>query len=234
MRWKTADGELVCAVRDAAEVPVEVCRPVRSFSWRTDQSHRPGLAAMVRTGRLHGFESLNERKLLLALDFLGDVQNLLSQPMTLRFTTSPTGSAAHTPDFLVVTGGGVWLLDVRPAGLIGAEDRVKFAATAELALACGWQYIVVAGWWSQVQATLDALSAARRQLQDPLGLQERLLAVARREPLPFGELVGQVPYPAIGRAHAVHLLWRRRLGMDLRFPLSDRCLVWAASRSADR
>jgi hypothetical protein len=35
---------------------------------------------MVSTGRLHGFESLEERPLLLALDFAGEVEEVLSQP----------------------------------------------------------------------------------------------------------------------------------------------------------
>lgn len=42
---------------------------------------------------------------------------------------------------LAVTTDGTWLFDVRPAGRIGEEDQVKFAAAAELALACGWRYL---------------------------------------------------------------------------------------------
>ncbi|MEU4539842.1 hypothetical protein AB0G15_33845 [Streptosporangium sp. NPDC023825] len=142
-RWKAGSSEIVCPVRDMAEVPAAVCGPVRSFSWRIPQRHRPGLAAMVSTRRLHGFESLNERKLLLALDFLGEVRDLLAQPMTLKSTTSTKRTIAHIPDFLVVTEAGVWLLDVRPVDLIGTEDRLRFAATTEAALSCGWRYLVV-------------------------------------------------------------------------------------------
>jgi hypothetical protein len=79
-----------------------VCAPVRPFSWRTDQRHRPGLTMMVSTRQLHGFESINEQKLLLALDFLGAVLDLLTQPMALTFTTSEHGTAKHIPDFLAV------------------------------------------------------------------------------------------------------------------------------------
>ncbi|MFI9842814.1 hypothetical protein ACIHFD_37680 [Nonomuraea sp. NPDC051941] len=40
---------------------------------------------MVSTGRMHGFESLEEQKLLLALDFAGAVMEVLPQPFRLRF-----------------------------------------------------------------------------------------------------------------------------------------------------
>ncbi len=43
---------------------------------------------MVSTGRLHGFESLEERALLLALDFAGAVEEVLPQPFRLRFETA--------------------------------------------------------------------------------------------------------------------------------------------------
>ena len=110
------------------------------------------------TGRLHGFESIAEQRLLLALDFLG-VTQLPGQPMTLRFTTTGGGTAEHVPDFLAVTPSGVVLFDVRPAERIGDRDRVKFAATAEAALSAGWGSPVVAA--APGQATLDALSAQR-------------------------------------------------------------------------
>jgi hypothetical protein len=45
------------------------CQPWRHFGWRTRQRHRPGLQFLVSTGRHHGFESLEEQRFLLALDF---------------------------------------------------------------------------------------------------------------------------------------------------------------------
>jgi len=225
-KWRIAGAEVVCSVQDMAGLPTDRCGPVRRFSWRTAQRHRPGLASMVSTGRLHGFESIAEQKLLLAWDFIGDLVDLVSQPMRLRFTTA-SGPAEHIPDFLALTRSGTWLVDVRPAERIGDEDRIKFAASAEVALACGWRYLVVTAWQPQVFAVLDALSAQRRPLKDPLGIRDELLnAAAARGPQPFGRLVAATSYPAIGRAHALHLLWRRHLGIDLGRPLNDTTLVW--------
>ncbi|MEU9032131.1 hypothetical protein AB0D46_32450 [Streptomyces sp. NPDC048383] len=77
-------GEVVWPVRHLESVPVLDSRPVRRFTWRARQRHCPGLQFMVSTGRHHGFESLEEQRLLLALDFLTVVE-VLPQPFRLDF-----------------------------------------------------------------------------------------------------------------------------------------------------
>ena len=225
VHWKAGGSRMACGVRDLVAVPVRGWQPVRAFSWRTNQRHRPGLAYMVSTGRLHGFESIAEQRLLLALDFLGDVVDVVSQPARITFTAAGS-DVDHTPDFLVVSRDGTRLFDVRPADLIEPEDRVNFAAAAEVALMCGWQYVLVTGWKRQVVTVLDDLSAQRRPLRDPLGVQGEMLAAAARGPRAFADLVAAASYPAVGRAHALHLLWHRRLGINLAAPFGDQTLVW--------
>jgi hypothetical protein len=227
--WRVRGGDEVSLVRDLGPVPVAGREPVRRFSWGRRQCHRPGLQFMVSTGRVHGFESLEEQALLLALDFTGTLEDVLPQPFTLRFGAAGGGFLDHVPDFLAVfRDGSRWLLDVRPARLVGEDDAVRFAAAAEAALEAGWRYSVVAGWRPHVRTGIDALSAQRRDLQDPLGLQERLLEAVSEGPAAFGDLVAATPLPAVARAHALHLLWRRRLGTDLSRPLGDASLVWLA------
>jgi hypothetical protein len=220
-------------VRDLESVPVAGCEPVRRFSWGRRQRHRPGLQFMASTGRLLGFESLEERSLLLALDFTGSLEELLPQPFTLRFGTAGGGFSKHVPDFLAVfRDGSRWLLDVRPARLVKDDDAMCFAAAAEAALEAGWRYSVVAGWRPHVLAGIDALSAQRRDLEDRLGLQDLLLEAVPAGPVAFGDLVSATPLPAVARAHALHLLWRRRLGTDLACMISDMSPVWLAERSS--
>jgi len=227
--WRSSGGEVACAVRDLGSVPAAGCKPVRRFSWRQRQRHRPGLQFMVSTGRLHGFESLEERSLLLALDFTGAVEEILPQPFRLRFETAGSEFREHIPDFLAVfCDGSRWLLDVRPAKLVKEQDATCFAAAAEAALEAGWRYSVVAGWRPHVLSGLDALSAQRRDLEDRLGLQDRLLQAVSAGPAAFGDLAAATPLPAVARAHALHLLWHRRLGIDLSRPLGDRSPVWLA------
>jgi hypothetical protein len=222
--WKVAGLKVTCPVADMGAFPAAGCEPVRHFAWATRQGHRPGLQSMAGTGRLHGFESHAEQRLLLALDFLG-AREVVSQPHRMRFE-SASGPREHTPDFLAVTGEGTWLLDVRPADRIGAADRVKFAASAEAALACGWRYGVVGGWRPHVMTTLDTLSAQRRPLNDPLGLADALLAAISGGPVRFADLVAATCYPAVARAFAIHLIWHRALAIDLAGPFGDSALVW--------
>jgi len=228
-RWKFDGGPAVCPVRDLGSFPVPGCQPVRRFSWRRGQRHRPGLQFMVTTGLHHGFESLEEARVLLALDFAEAVTRVICQPFRLRFTTAE-GAAEHIPDVLAVAYGGVWLIDVRPAARIGEADRVKFAASAEVALACGWRYLVVAGWRPHVMAVLDTLSSQRRPVTDPLGLQEVLLGRVSRGPRSFGDLVAGTIAPPVARAQLLHLLWHRRLSIDLARPLTDATPVHPAGR----
>jgi hypothetical protein len=231
--WRLAGGPVVCTVRDLASMQIVGAKPVRRFTWRADQRHRPGLQFLVSTGRHHGFESLAEQKLLLALDFAGEVVDVLSQPFRLRFAAAD-GWREHIPDFLVVDQGGRWLLDVRPADRIHPEDLVRFAAAGEAALAAGWRYGVVAGWRPHVLTTLDTLASQRRPLADPLGTQPELLDGAARGPLPFAELVVTTSYPAVVRAHALHLIWHRQLVVDLAQPLGDRTPVWPVHAGGNR
>ncbi|WP_369356124.1 hypothetical protein [Streptomyces sp. cg2] len=105
---------------------------------------------------MHGFESLEELRLLVALDFLR-ASEVLSQPFRLDFEHTG-GQAWQIPDFLAVIDGGMWLLDVRPMELIKEEDALKFAAAREMAAACGWRYSVIAGWHPHVWSVLDHLS----------------------------------------------------------------------------
>ncbi|MCB5906025.1 TnsA-like heteromeric transposase endonuclease subunit [Streptomyces sp. SF28] len=226
--WIIGDGEVAWPVRDLASVPVLSSRPVRKFTWRARQGNRPGLQFMVSTGRHHAFESLEEQRLLLALDFLG-VSEVLPQPFRLDFD-HVGGRGQHIPDFLAVMPGGLVLFDVRPGNRIEDDDRLKFDAAAEAAAACGWQYVVVTGWRQHVHSVLDHLSSQRRPLKDQLGLQRQLIGQVNQGPLPFGELVDRTILPAVARAHATHLLWHRRLAVGLGRPLGDGSLVWLGQR----
>jgi hypothetical protein len=78
-----------------------------------------------------------------------------------------------------------------------------------------------------VIGTIDALSAQRRPLADPLRLQRQLLGRGGDGPVRFGDLVAGTSVPVVARAHALHLIWHHRLGIDLAAPLGDDAQVWA-------
>ena len=228
-RWLVArrvnGDEVSCTVRDLSRMPGMDGGPVRWFSWQRAQGHRPGLQYLVSTGRHHGAESMEEARVLLALDFAGDLIDVVSQPLQIRFTTAAGKKRAHTPDFLAVTRSGIWLIDVRPEPLIEDKDAESFAAAAETALACGWRYTVAARWREHVLASLDALSSQRRPLSDPLGLQPGLLTAAGKQGARFGDAAAASGCEPVARAQLLHLIWHRRIGIDLVQPLADRSLL---------
>ncbi|MET9017023.1 hypothetical protein ACH40D_41915 [Streptomyces olivaceoviridis] len=96
----------------------------------------------------------------------------------------------------------------------------------EAAAACGWRYSVVTGWRPHAMGVLDAISAQRRDLDDPLALQAQLLLAAEGRSVRFGDLVAATALPVVARAHALHLIWHRQLGADLGEPLRDASEVW--------
>src|SRR6266536_2506322 len=49
--WKVAGREVTCPAAGMGGFPVPGCGPVRHFTWRTHQGHRPGLQSMTATGR---------------------------------------------------------------------------------------------------------------------------------------------------------------------------------------
>jgi hypothetical protein len=223
-RWRLEGTPVTCPVRDMALLPLAGAEPVRRFTWRPGQRHRPGLQYLVSTGRHHGFESMEEQRLLIALDFAGELVDLLPQPFRLRFETR-LGWRETFPDFLVLSRRGRWLVNVKRPGGVRHQHNVSFAAVSEAALVAGWRHVLVAGWQPNVMGVLDTLSSQRRVLADPLGLQGELLAAATAQPQQFGELVDATSLPAVARAHALHLLWRRQLSVDLSQPLTSQSEV---------
>ncbi|MFK0244081.1 hypothetical protein ACIQUM_05235 [Amycolatopsis azurea] len=172
-RWsavvRLGGGQVSVPVRDLADVPLSMREPVRRFSWHRDSRHRPGLEYLVSTGRMHGFESLAEAKLLLVLDFAGDGCAVPAVPAAVR----GRGWRARARSRLLRRDvGRCWVIDARPAGRIQERDAVAFAASAELAASLGWGYRLVTGWDPVAAATVDALSAQRRPLTDRLEMAE--------------------------------------------------------------
>jgi hypothetical protein len=58
-----------------------------------------------------------------------------------------------------------------------------------------------------------------------LELQDQMLGLLEVGGMAFGDLTGATPLPKVARAHALHLLWHRRIGIDLASPLLDRSFV---------
>ena len=222
-RWKFDGGPVVYPVRDLASLPVRGAQPVRRFSWRTSQFHRPGLQYMVSTGRHHGFESHAEQQLLLALDFAGELIEVLSQPFRLTFT-STDGPGDHIPDFLAVTRGGPWLIDVRPES--GSRRRTGCRSRPPLRSPCradgDTRWCQAGGLTSRdaghVVVAAPAADRPARPAARAAGRGPEASGVRRAG----GRDRGCRRWPARSSAPD---LGTASLGVDLAAPLTDRCVV---------
>lgn len=161
--------------------------------------------------------------MLLALDFAGDVVEVVSQPPKISF--APCGKRRfHTPHYLVVTHRG-GLADRRTprAPDQGAGPEVVHRGRRRLRLALGGGRSLARACVrgpgrdgvaapAEVRFAGAAAGAARR------GGGERRL----------GELAAATGCEPVARAqfvHLLHLLWSQQLGVDLAGPLQDRSLV---------
>jgi len=222
---RQGDQAVTVGATDRGDGLFDSADPWRHMSWRTTQRNRPGLEYLVSTGRHHAYESQQERRLLQILDFDGRVVDALSQPLLLRFHDG-LRRREHTPDLLARTDDGqTLLLNVKPPTRMDDVHRTAFAACDRLAQARGWRHEVVTGWVEPARSTVDALSARRRPQQDTFALVPEIEAALAAGPLPFGELVARTRVPAVARAVAIGMLWRRRLSIDLAVPLGDRSPV---------
>jgi hypothetical protein len=167
------------------------------------------------------YESRLELARLLYADFDPAVTRILAQPFLM--TAHVEGKdRRHIPDFLLLTGAGPLVVDVKPA------QRLSFP---EVAFTLGWSREVVEsrGWghevWSEpVVERLENvrfLAGYRRDwLFDPRVLDA--LGRAELDGATLAEAFAAAPGfdEMVVRSAVFHLLWSGYLGTDLDRPLS--------------
>jgi hypothetical protein len=218
------------------DVVAELGRPVRSFPSYRGQRNYPGWYWSATMGGRIGFESWVERDHLVALDFDPTAARIVSQPFWLCWTTPAGKQRRHAPDFLVLledgsADGAVLVLDSRPLELIEDTDRAAFDATDRACALLNWRYAV----WDRLEGVVVAnqkwLAAYRhpRCYSEPVA--QRLLELfTQPRPLMDGAELAGDPLGTLPVLY--HLLWTRRLLMDLSLVLSDRTIVRAAPNRA--
>ncbi|MFB7026565.1 MULTISPECIES: hypothetical protein [unclassified Streptomyces] len=146
-------------MRDLVQEPVLTSDPMRHFTRCRDRRHRSGPQFLTSIGRRHDAKSLAKSRMPLALDFAGDVMDVVSQPLKVSFATCGK-RRAHTPDYLAVTRRGIWPVDVHPEPLVKEADRESFAPATEVAIACGWRYTVATRYDKRHYVYLGTATAA--------------------------------------------------------------------------
>ncbi|MBS2964780.1 TnsA-like heteromeric transposase endonuclease subunit [Actinocrinis puniceicyclus] len=204
--------------------------PWRTFRWHFGQRHYSG-AYWSATEQAHViFESRLELARLLFADFDRKVSRIVAQPFLM--TAEVDGAVRrHVPDFLLMTGSGPLVVDVKPASKLAKED---------VAFALGWARGIVDdhGWryevWSEPPPirlkNLRFLAGYRRSaLFDPALLKWVRSGVVTGMALEDAFEATEQADTRLVRSAVLHLLWTGRLTTDLDRVLSRGSIVRRAS-----
>ncbi len=225
-------GETRMSLADAAAVPFERVRPVRSFPSYKGQCNYPGyyyyyyyyyyacLDAHV------DFESWLERDSAMALDFDPAVVAFAPQPFWLGWSDTDR-ARSHSSDFFARTtsGNGV-VIDCRPAERIKPRDAAAFAATGRACAVVGWEYRVVTGHDTVWMANVRWLAGYRhRRCYRPQVATAALDAFAAPRTLISG--ADSVGDPIAVLPTIYHLIWIGKLVVELSTRLDATSVVSA-------
>jgi len=223
VRYRRDDGDLVESTLDRVSIESMVAGvPVREFRWYKGRRFYSGWYWSSTTGGLVAYESRLELARILLADFAPDVTGLAAQPFQLVGRDAGR-LRRHIPDLLLVhPGGGVTVVDVKPAGkLDDPEVRAVFDWTARLCSLRGWAFEAWSGADAQLLANVGFLAGYRRSAVIATGLADAVLAAAG-DTSTIGAveraLAGSAP-AALVRPVVCHLLWRGELMADMSRPI---------------
>ena len=167
------------------------------------------------------YESRLELARLLFADFDRSVRHIVAQPFLLRAEVGGV-LRRHIPDYLLFTGAGPLVVDVKPRHrVVKPENAFTFAWTRQVAESRGWRYEV---WSEPPRAELENVRFLAGYRRDWL-FDHKLLAELRYADLDGVTLAAACRSlskrpTAIVRSAVLHLLWQQHFRVDLTRPLS--------------
>jgi hypothetical protein len=219
VQWRTVDGSLQVMrpspgllARRLWEAP-----PVRSGRQYQNRRDQYGLYFWAATGEHIRYESARRLAFLVQLDQQGGVVQIAARPCRLLFRTGATATF-HDPAFLAEHASGDQVLyDMRAAGVITEKLRRRFDETLRVCRQVGWQYQVLTEPSPIRAGNLAFLRPARLSRCHPEpGVFEQLLGVfAAGRPVGQGAAMVNRGHPATVMPFVKHLIWHRRLMVDL-------------------
>lgn len=228
----TADGKQVYSKELSRVEAADIlrCHPMREFSRRHGQLHKPGARWTHTTGTLIAVESQNEGDFVRLADYHPDIAHIAAQPMTLEWPDrvpllGRRWMRTHTPDFALLSPGRAPLIvDVRrPEQAAEQADIVKHAVVRETFAAAGFFYMVWTGMPRVALRNLAAFSSARisdasLRKWSPLAIQ------AVDEIATIGSVASVLHQQGYDRLRGIMLvkamLWRRWLLTDMSRPVT--------------
>ncbi|WP_280382770.1 TnsA-like heteromeric transposase endonuclease subunit [Nocardia wallacei] len=228
--FRRADGsELVQPLEAVGAEVLGGAAPWRRFRWYHDQKHYSGSYWSATESGHVVYESRLELARLLFADFDCSVRRIVAQPFLLR---AECGGKVrrHVPDFLLFTGSGPVVVDVKPAArLQNPKVAFTFGWTEQVVTARGWRYEVwiepepvelgnvgfLAGYRRAWLFEPDVLDGVRGSVTSGMTIAEVLASIST---LPR----------AVVRAGLLHLLWRQEFVVDMSTRLRSGSILQAA------
>lgn len=231
----STDGRTVRSAQ-VADLTAELLRsahPMREFSRRLTQNHKPVAVWTHTTRSLVGAESHLERDFITLADFHPAVRYIGGQPFTLAFQRGAP-CKLHTPD-LVLLGDGLppLVVDVKnPEQAATRKWRARAALIRDVLAEAGIGYEVWTGMPRLMQANLENFTEAR--VPEPSYRRwAPITAALCSRPMPVVELVTRIAArgyePGFAMMLIRRMLWRRDLRTDMRLPFRPTSIVWAVN-----
>lgn len=203
--------------------------PWRSFRWYHGQKHYSGSYWSATESGHVVYESRLELARLLFADFDRSVQRIVAQPFLLRVEIGGR-FRRHIPDFLLLTGSGPVVVDVKPAVRLQNPDvAFTFGWTEQALAARGWRYEV----WSEPEpvelGNVRFLAGFRRAwLFEPAVLDA--VRGSATSGMSIAEVIASMSrFPrATVRSGLFHLLWRQEFTVDMSTRLRSASTLGAA------
>jgi hypothetical protein len=203
-------------VREVSRIPFEQVLPVREFPSYREQQNLHVFASFTKMDTLIPCESLREREYVKLADFEGDVERLAAQPFRVDWVCQDGTARSAVPDFFVrLIDGRARLVDITSERrLVKPHEVARGDLLREFCFLAGWEYVVHTEWGEAFRANLLALDAFR---SPPFGVEAyaaAVVAACRERPQAFAEL-SALGVPALVRPVIFHLLWKRRLRVEM-------------------
>lgn len=210
----------------AAMEDLRAAAPWRTFRWYRGQKHYSGWYWSSTTRDLVIYESRLELANLMLADFDDQVRGIVAQPFLLAAEVDGV-VRRHVPDFLLDTDSGPVVVDVKPARRLDNDDVARVLnLTRDVVEAKGWRYEVATEPPPQRASNVRFLAGYRRENAIAPDHCEAVQAVAQVG-LTIGDLIDRMPDrpDACVRAAVLHLIWRRRLHVDIDAAITSRTQI---------
>ncbi|MCH9733542.1 MAG: TnsA-like heteromeric transposase endonuclease subunit [Actinomycetia bacterium] len=202
--------------------------PWRTFRWYRGQKHYSGTYWSATCGGHLIYESRMELARLLLADFDRAVSWIVPQPFLLEVVIHGR-LRRHIPDFLLITGEGPVVVDVKPASqVLKPVVAQTFAWTRQVVESRGWSYEVFTGVEPTLSGNIRFLAGYRRTdyfRDDVLEMMSSPELVG----LTVAEAISRrkTYSPEISKSALMHMLWRQHFVVDMTTPLSGRHVLEA-------